>query len=178
MPKRIKKCRIPNVWVLLFAVVFISMPLAHSAAWVAEGDTVKADQPFVITDARGMQMNVTGLRNKVVFVNFWSLTCVPCKTELPTIDKLRSHYRHDTDFYVLPVDLDRNFKGDAAYFSKKGLGLAVYAPAGVVPQALFKGELPTTAVIDKQGKIVFLKQGGAKYNSPAFFNLIDSLLRQ
>lgn len=97
---------------------------------------------------------------------------------MPTISNLHEHYKGDTGLLVLPVDLDRNFTEDINYFRKNGFALGVYVPAGVVPMSLFMGELPTTAVIDKNGKIAFFSTGADQYDSPDFFHVIDSLLAQ
>ena len=120
-------------------------------------------------------MDAALLKNKVVFINFWALTCVPCKAEMPTINTLANHYKNDTNFVVLPVDLDHRLQDDIRYFNEKNFMLNVYMPTGVVPDALFMGVLPTTALI-KNGKIVFLRQEEGRYDTASFFQLVDSLL--
>jgi len=131
-----------------------------------------------VADVYGKKLDLGLSRGKVVFINFWALTCAPCKAELPTINNLASHYKKDTNFVILPVDLDHKLQEDMQYFNEQKLTLNPYMPSGVVPQELFMGALPTTAVIDKMGKIVFLRQEEGKYDTPSFFQFVDSLLRQ
>jgi thiol-disulfide isomerase/thioredoxin len=133
---------------------------------------------FLINDAYGHKTDAAGQKGKVVFINFWALTCVPCKAEMPTISRLGEHYKDDTNFRIFPVDLDRNFRDDLPYFTSKNISLNVYAPSGVVPSALFKGELPTTVILDKDGQVAFFKAGQDNYDTLPFYRLIDSLLKK
>lgn len=141
-------------------------------------DTSRPVGPFVVADVYGKKLDLGLLRGKVVFINFWALTCAPCKAELPTINNLAGHYINDTNFVILPIDLDHKLQEDMLYFTEQKLTLTAYMPSGIVPQELFMGALPTTAVIDKVGKIVFLRQEEGKYDTASFFQFVDSLLRQ
>ncbi len=133
-------------------------------------------QSFVVEDAWGRKTDVLQQRGKVVFVNFWALSCPPCKAEMPTIDRLREHFRDDTTVLIMALDVDHNFSASMRYFAEQGFSLSVHAPAGVVPRTLFAGVLPTTAVIDRSGKVAFLQQGEGQYDSPQFLRLMDSLV--
>ncbi len=149
-----------------------------AAGKTPSSDTSLNINSFLVTAANGRRIDVARQKNKVIFINFWALTCIPCKAEMPTINNLAIHYKNDTNFLVLPVDLDHNFPDDIRYFNEKNYTLTVYTPSGVVPPALFKGVLPTTAVIDKKGNVVFLHQEEGKYDTLSFFHFADSLLRQ
>ena len=153
-------------------------PSPLAAKTLLSPDTSRLAAPFVVADVYGKKLDLVLLRNKVIFINFWALTCAPCKAELPTINNLASHYKNDTNFLILPIDLDHKLQEDMQYFNEQKLTLTAYMPSGVVPQELFLGALPTTAVIDKTGKIVFLRQEEGQYDTPSFFQFVDSLLRQ
>jgi thiol-disulfide isomerase/thioredoxin len=163
-----------------FAFIYFGLILSMNAIsqTATSKDTAKAIPTFIVEDAHGRKTNVAQQRGKVVFINFWSLTCVPCKAEMPTINNLQQHYKEDTGLLVLAVDLDHNFRDDLPYFVKKSFSLQVYAPSGAVPRSLFMGELPTTVVIGKDGKIAFFRNGMEHYDTPEFFHIIDSLLAQ
>lgn len=148
------------------------LPFYATAQTRESGDKLS----FIIEDAYGNKTDVAQQKNKVVFINFWSLTCIPCKAEMPTINNLRNHYKDDTDLLVYTVDLDHNYRADYDYFVRKGYSLGIYAPAGVVPTSLFQGEIPTTVVLDKSGGIAFLHTGREQYDTPEFYRIIDSLL--
>ncbi len=159
-------------------ILAIVLPLQSAGQTKNSEDAIGQVQPLMVEDAYGHKTNAAQQKGKVVFINFWSLTCVPCKAEMPTINHLQMHYKDDTDLQVYAVDLDHNFHEDYTYFAKKGYSLGIYAPSGVVPTSLFKGELPTTVVIDKNGNIARFQAGQDHYDTPEFFHFIDSLLSE
>jgi thiol-disulfide isomerase/thioredoxin len=169
--------KIAFITAISYTPLFIALiPSYTSAKTNHKNDTTK--KSFVVTDAYDKSIDISLQKNKVLFINFWSLTCVPCKAEMPTINNLANHYKNDTNFLVIPIDLDRNLAEDIRYFNEKNLTLTVYKSSGIVPEDLFMGVLPTTAVIDKKGKIVFFRQEEGKYDIPSFFHFADSLLGQ
>ena len=97
---------------------------------------------------------------------------------MPTINDMAAHYASDTSLVILPIDLDRNLSADLAYFNQKHYRLKCFKPVGIVPQQLFHGVLPTTALIDKHGAIVFLRMEEGAYNTSDFYSKLDSLLRK
>lgn len=159
-------------------ICFLTPTLAHANASAHPPDTLSKAPSFIVEDAYGHKFDVARQKNKVVFLNFWALTCAPCKAEMPGINALQIRYISDTNLLVLPIDVDHNFTASTRYMYDKGFHLNVYTPAGVVPRSLFQGELPTTLVIDRKGNIVLFQQGEDHYDTPAFFRRIDSLLKQ
>jgi thiol-disulfide isomerase/thioredoxin len=151
---------------------FLLAILLHTPRLQAQNKT----PDLVVTGEDGHSRNVRQMQGKVVLVNFWSLTCVPCKQEMPTLNALALHFSHDTNFVVLPVDLDRKLAEDRTYFAEKNYVLRLYKPAGVVPQQLFRGVLPTTVIIDKRGDIAWFREEEGRYDTPEFMARIDSLL--
>jgi thiol-disulfide isomerase/thioredoxin len=139
-----------------------------------------AEKPIrmMVEDQNGGVVDVGRQKGKVLFINFWSLSCIPCKQEMPAIDALYAHFRQDTNFRVLAIDLDRNLKEDLRYFDEKHYTLPVYKLAGVVPDGIFHGVLPTTAVIDKSGKVVYLREEEGRYDTDSFRVMISALLTQ
>ena len=139
-------------------------------------DTIKNAPYFLVKTAEGKTINIAAQKGKVVFLNFWALSCIPCKEEMPGINALREHYKNDTNVLVIPVDLDKN-ANSIKYMREQGYGLTVYTSASVVPQTLFRGVLPTTVVIDKNGKIVLYQEDKGDYGSKEFWGFMDGVRR-
>ena len=153
------------------ACLFI-MPAVRCAAQA--GVAGKTAPYYLVKTAEGKTINVAAQKGKVVFLNFWALSCIPCKEELPGIDALRDHYQNDTNVLIIPVDLDKN-AGSLKYMQAHHLSLAIYTSASAVPEALFRGMMPTTVIINKNGEIARYKEGKGDYGSSDFFNFIDGL---
>lgn len=120
-------------------------------------------------------INISEQRGKIILLNFWAITCIPCKEEMPTISKFRQHYKDDTNIVTIAVDLDNNLAGSVGFMRANKLDLQVYTAASAIPQPLFNGVLPTTVVIGKHGKTSRYHEGASDYSSPEFFRFIDSL---
>lgn len=161
-------------YMILTTLLFI----ARIASGCAPPDTALKMAPyFAAKTQEGKTINVTAQKGKVVFINFWALSCIPCKEEMPGINALHEHYKNDTNVLVIPVDLDKN-ANSLRYMREQGFGLTVYTSASVVPEALFRGVLPTTVVIDRNGEIVLYKEDKGDYGNKKFFAFIDEWLRK
>ena len=147
-----------------------------STKGIARPDTAsKMVSEMWVKSETGKTINIAAQKGKVVFINFWALSCVPCKEEMPTINQLHERFKGDTNVLIVPIDLDNTLAQSTRYMREQGFDLSVYTAVGVVPKELFRGELPTTVVIDKQGKIMFFKEGKGDYGSKEFIDRMSEL---
>ena len=54
--------------------------------------------------------------------------------------------------------------------------MPLYSSTGNVPTEIYSGSLPTTIVLNKEGKVVLKKDGMAGYNTDAFIKQLKDLL--
>jgi thiol-disulfide isomerase/thioredoxin len=160
----------------LAAAALLSLALAACAQGPPEGaditpalDTkgkpiqlLKEPKPltdFTITDIQGKTIRSADLRGKVVFVNFWATWCPPCRAEIPDLIRLQDKYRNDIVILGISEDED-GLELVRAFVAEHKMD---YPVAMTTPElaASFKGisALPTTFVIDREGKIVQRHQG-------------------
>ncbi|QIY90294.1 TlpA family protein disulfide reductase [Chryseobacterium gallinarum] len=132
-----------------------------------------ADFPLINEQGK----NISDWKGKVVFINFWASWCPPCRAEFPSIQKFYEKYRSHPDLVFLTVNLDNNPAAGKAYLKEKGFTVPFLTPAGSVPKEIYDGSLPTTVVLDKQGKIRLRHTGVADYSKDSFYNEIDTLLK-
>ncbi len=126
-------------------------------------------------DAKGNVVSLADLKGKVVFINFWATWCPPCLAEMPSVNKLHQQFGNDKEVFFLMVDADSNFEKAQAYMDKKKYKMPVYIAASAIPDVLFKGSLPTTVVLDKEGRLSYSEAGAANYGSPKFIDFIQQL---
>ena len=110
--------------------------------------------PLTLHDLDGKALTLDGSRGKVTLVNFWATWCPPCRAEIPILIELQKKYEGQLRVLGLSVDDDSpaNVKKFAA---SVGINYTVaLAPPEV--GALYGGipALPTTFVLDTQGRIV------------------------
>ena len=128
-----------------------------------------------LKDSGGRELDPAAYKGKVIFLNFWATWCPPCIAEMPSIDALHENLGRDSSFVFLMVDVDGEPQRSAAFFRKHGYGLPLMIPGGPIPPGLFTGSLPTTVVIDRDGRIVLKHEGLANYNSPQFVQFMEGL---
>lgn len=96
----------------------------------------------------GQTFRLAGQRGQVVFLDFYTTWCEPCKIELPLVERwLRSHPTAN----VVPVDVGESHAVAAAFAKRYSLGNVALDPQLSAP-ALFSLEgFPTIVVIDRAG---------------------------
>ncbi|MCJ0741548.1 TlpA family protein disulfide reductase [Pedobacter sp. CYS-01] len=147
-----------------------------SPAEQTKNATIPADlSKIVFEDTKGNQVSLADLKGKIIFLNFWATWCPPCIAEMPSINKLAQLYKDDKDIVFLMVDADSDFGKSVDFMNKRQYNLPVYKAVSSVPEVIFGGSLPTTIVLDKQGRLSFKEVGAANYNSKKFTNFIEKL---
>jgi thiol-disulfide isomerase/thioredoxin len=125
-------------------------------------------------DGDGREMTLADFRGKVVLLNIWATWCVPCRKEMPALDRLQSELG-GSDFQVLALSIDRQGKAVVEPFYRE-LGLktlAIYIDqTGKATQALHTVGVPTTLLIDRDGREVGRKMGAAEWDSSEIVEII------
>lgn len=141
----------------------------------AQTSTTVNDVSFL--NEKGEQVRLSDLKGKVVFINFWATWCPPCIAEMPSINKLNNKFKSNKDFALLMVDVDNNQKRSANFLKRRRYELPLFTPASEIPGSFLSGSIPTTVVLDKQGKMVFRHEGAADYTNKDFMKFITGLLQ-
>lgn len=131
------------------------------------------DVPF--RDAEGRARTFADFPGQVLLVNFWATWCAPCVEEMPALDRLQAA-KGSERFQVIAVSQDRDGAAKAGPFMRDlGLGaLALYTDADwSVGRALEMRGLPTTFLIDTQGRLRGRYLGPAHWDGPDAARLID-----
>ena len=129
-------------------------------------------------DETGNIINLSDLKGKVLFINFWATWCPPCIAEMPSINKLQEKFKDNKDFIVLMVDADNQPDKSIKFMAKRNYNLKVFTPASQIPTELLGNALPTTVILNKKGKTVFKHEGGADYTNQEFIKFVEILLKE
>jgi thiol-disulfide isomerase/thioredoxin len=131
---------------------------------------------FLFTDDTGKTMSTADLKGKVVFINFWATWCPPCQAEMPSINALYKKFEKDDRFVFIFINEDDDKEKAKNYLEKNQYTLPLYSRSGMVPNEIFSGSLPTTIVLNKEGKMLLKHEGMADYDTDAFMQQLKDLL--
>lgn len=155
----------------------------HSKPAEASGSDMAGSAPAIaapsvtFSTSAGETIDIAKSKGKVVFVNFWATWCPPCIAEMPSINALRNKFKDNKDMVFVMADVDNKLKRSEAFMKKNKYDLPVYEPVTAIPEQIFRGSIPTTLIVDKNGNIVFLHEGMADYNSKAMQSFLTKLLK-
>ena len=131
---------------------------------------------FSFQDEKGNIISSNDLKGKVVFINFWATWCPPCRAEMPSLNEMYNKLKDDDRYVFLFVNEDEDPAKATAYLQKNNFSMPVITRAGQIPPQVFSGTLPTTVVLNKDGRIVMKKEGLANYNKDDFLKQLEDLL--
>jgi thiol-disulfide isomerase/thioredoxin len=134
--------------------------------------------PFV--DGMGRDQMLADFRGSVLLLNVWATWCAPCREEMPTLDALQARLG-GADFHVLPLSIDRAGLGPVRRFYEEiGIEhLAMYLAEDIrAMAALAVAGLPTTILIDRNGRELGRLSGPADWNSAENVALFETIMTE
>ena len=123
---------------------------------------------ITFTDEAGKPHSLADFRGRVVLVNFWATWCLPCKREMPSLDRLEATLGSER-FQVLALSQDKIAVSKVRdfYFDQKIADLTLYIDqTGNSQRAFAVTGLPATVLIDTRGRVVGRMVGPAEWDSP------------
>jgi thiol-disulfide isomerase/thioredoxin len=159
-------------------------PLAHGevAALTMASAPLKLPD-LVFEDAEGKPKRLSEWQGKTVLVNLWATWCVPCRKEMPALERLQSKLK-GPNFEVVAINIDtrdpekpKNFLKDAnltslGYFNDQKA--KVFQDLKAIGRAL---GMPTSVLVDGKGCEIATIAGPAEWDSDDAVKLIRAALQ-
>jgi cytochrome c biogenesis protein CcmG/thiol:disulfide interchange protein DsbE len=167
-----------SLWVFALSALLVtscSSTRTVSASAKSEKDR-KPAADFTLKDSNGASVKLSDYRGKVVLLNFWATWCGPCQLEIPWFEEFEQQYKSQ-GFAVLGVSMDEDGWGVVKpYIAEHKVNYRVLLGDDSVTQ-LYGGveSLPTSFIIDREGKIAFAPHIGLIQKNE-YVNEIQSLL--
>jgi thiol-disulfide isomerase/thioredoxin len=183
-----------------YALVFIALIVSETAAlgfqdadsfFVAKTDSKEIDRlfkkvgilalpdktppvEFVLPDPKGRITSISEFRRKIVFLNFWTTWCYACIIEMPAMEKLHKRFR-DRDFVMIAINLQEPAERVKQFFLTF---TTLLDTAGLIGAEFGIRSIPTTFILDKEGRIIGKAVGPREWDGDQAMALFDYLIEK
>ncbi|MDD9939509.1 MAG: TlpA disulfide reductase family protein [Myxococcales bacterium] len=159
--------------------LLVAAVLVLCAAGVQAAGGARAGQPAPPLSGKtlaGKPVSLTGLKGRVVLIDFWASWCAPCKEEMPVLQKLNKKYGKK-GLSILGVSVDDEADKAKAFIKKMGVTFLIMHDKGHAIAERYKpAKMPTSFIVDRAGKIRYVHEGFEKSDIPKLDKEIRSLL--
>lgn len=137
------------------------------------------DQPRPVPELRFVDgddhsLSLQDFRGRPILLNIWATWCVPCRKEMPALDRLQAAF-DKSELLVLPLSIDRQGAPVVKpFYQELGLkALSIYVDqSGKASSELNTVGVPTTLLIDREGREIGRKIGPAEWDSAEVITLM------
>jgi thiol-disulfide isomerase/thioredoxin len=135
--------------------------------------------PLRLADLDGRPVDLASLRGKVVVLNFWATWCEPCRTELPSLDRLHRALSNE-GLAVVAVSVDDRGTDVAGFLRARGLSLPVWRDpgGGEAARGWDVTGYPVTFVVDAVGRVQARYLGVAEWDLPEALDHFRGLTKE
>ena len=129
---------------------------------------------ILFKDFDGNTLNLRDQKGQIYFLNFWATWCLPCKEEMPYLDKLQNV----NGINIFPINIEKNNKLKTEIFFKsleiKNLSIYFDIETNLVNLFRLRG-LPTTIILNKDRKEIARIIGAVDFSDQRFINWITNI---
>ena len=170
-------------WVTLAVALLVGLQVWQDwsrRAESREGGTslLRSPRPaFALEDLEGRRRAVREWDGKVLAINFWATWCPPCRREIPAFNALQKEYgARGLQFLGVAVDDPDQVR---AFLQEVPVDYPVLVGEQEAMEVAVRygneaGVLPFTAIVDRQGRIAYLRYG--ELSEELAREVIESLL--
>ena len=126
----------------------------------------------------GESISMEGLRDRVVLINFWATWCKPCEDEMPAMERLYQAL-HPEGFELLAISVDDASEPVRAFRDRLALSFPVLMDSDQEVAKRYQAyRFPESLLIDRDGMVIERYIGPREWDSDAYVNRIQRLLRE
>ena len=108
--------------------------------------------PLTFKTIAGESYEQPSLSGKIVVINFWFMGCVPCRQEMPALNRLVNEYQ-GKEVLFLGFATDREQQLKPSYFTQNRFDFKIIGDAYPIAKSFFVLGYPTTFIVDGEGII-------------------------
>jgi cytochrome c biogenesis protein CcmG, thiol:disulfide interchange protein DsbE len=170
-------------WTLVGVVVAGLVLGAAAITWVAPDSGVAINHRTpnfqAINLATRDSASLEDYRGSVTLVNIWATWCLPCREEMPSMQKLYDSLA-TRGFRIAAISIDEGSPEDVTAFAEKfGLTFDIlHDRSGQVERLYQTTGVPESFLLDRRGILVRRLIGAHDWSSPANIGAVERLLEQ
>lgn len=168
---------------LLLLIIFIGktnaqndnlIPLPNQSTTFPVGKKVTY---YSLKDIYGNTLNTETLKGKVVVLNFWFITCAPCRKEMPGLNELAYEYARQPNvvFIAIAIDSKLHLK---EFLKTHPLAYQIIANGRQYDDKYGVNTFPTNVLVDKKGIVRFSDEGFSNTTQYWLRKNIDKALKE
>lgn len=141
-------------------------------------ETPQAVPELSFVDGEGHELSLADFGGRTILLNIWATWCVPCREEMPALDRLQAKLG-GSEFEVVPLSIDRKgLPAVNAFYQELGLkALGIYVDAsGKAVGKLGVVGIPTTLLINPDGLEAGRLAGPAEWDGPEMVEMLRQQL--
>ncbi len=133
---------------------------------------------FELKDRGGEEVAVADFAGEVVYVDFWASWCGPCILSFPVMEDLHQRYA-DRGLKILAVNVDQRREDADSFLEKREVSFSVlFDGAGKTPADYAVKGMPTSYILDRQGRVVHIHEGFKKSDAAKIELLLEQVLSE
>ena len=132
----------------------------------------KIYEEVVFKDSNDYDVNLDDFKGKLLILNFWATWCLPCREEMPSLDKLQSDSRLE-NLMVFPINIGQEDLSKSEIFFKElniqNLDIYFDSTVTLAKKFTLRG-VPTTILFNKKGQEFARILGAIDFNNEELIN--------
>ena len=131
---------------------------------------------FSVTNLDGIPTTIDSVAGKLVLLNFWATWCPPCRAEMPSIQNLQDELSAEP-FTVFAISVGESATTVRLFLAEFPYTFPMYLDTPNDVGSVFASRgIPTTYILDKQGRALGGFIGSQMYDTPAFLQMMRELI--
>ncbi len=165
-----------------FLILFIFLTTSVFANDVSEIKNIvihkdlKVYNNVIFLDKNDKKINIKEFNGNLLLLNFWATWCAPCKEEMPSLDRLQVN-QNLSNLKIFAINISQESKKKVDSFFED-LNIKNFDPYFDAPTTLAKTftlrGVPTSILIDKDGKEFARIMGSIDFNDQIFINWLKT----
>jgi thiol-disulfide isomerase/thioredoxin len=145
----VRRRRVPAFGAALLSLCLALLPLSSASAL----EIGQAAPEIGVTSADGKSITLSTLKGRTVYLDFWASWCGPCRQSFPFMNAMQEKYAKD-GLVIVGINVDKKRADAEKFLAQFPARFAIaYDEAGATPATYGVRKMPSSVLIDKDGRV-------------------------